>query len=161
MKKHIDIKSRAAYAQLYHINKFRKYLDQKNAEKLIHALVHSHTDHCNVLLTGLHEGPHRKLQMVQNTTARVLYKVVKWTKNILNIWNGDYGLRSRGAFILDVPRTKHKILHGRAFRAAAPKEWNDCQAVYAALKILIFPERILRLISFKQHIANDCLKKSV
>ena len=44
MKQLVKSKCRAAYAQLYNIGKVRKYLDHQSAEKLIHALVHSHID---------------------------------------------------------------------------------------------------------------------
>ena len=42
-EQHVKSKWRAAYAQLYNIGKVRKYLDHQRAEKLIYALVHSHT----------------------------------------------------------------------------------------------------------------------
>jgi hypothetical protein len=77
MEHHINTKCRAAYAQLYNIGKIRKYLDAKSAETLIHALVHSHIDYCNALLTGLPKCLIRKLQMVQNTAARVLCGIRK------------------------------------------------------------------------------------
>ena len=53
MEQHVKSKCRAAYAQLYIIGNVRKYLDHQSSEKLIHALVHSHIDYCNVLLIGL------------------------------------------------------------------------------------------------------------
>ena len=71
-------KCRAAYAQLYNIGKIRKYLDHLSADKLIHALVHSHIDTCNALLFGLPKYFIKKLQMVQNTAARVLCSVGKY-----------------------------------------------------------------------------------
>jgi len=72
MEEHISRKCRAAYAQLYNISKIRVYLDDASAEQLIHALVHSHIDYCNSLLSGLPKYLVRKLQMVQNSAARVL-----------------------------------------------------------------------------------------
>jgi hypothetical protein len=77
MEHHIKMKCRAAYGQLYSISKIRDYLDEKSAEQLIHALVHSHIDYCNVLLTGLPLVLIKKLQMVQNSAARVLCRVRK------------------------------------------------------------------------------------
>ena len=72
MTKHVKIKCRAACAQLYNIIKIRRYLDSQSAEILILALVRSHLDYCNSLLAGLPKYLTRKLQLVQNTAARVL-----------------------------------------------------------------------------------------
>ena len=72
MDQHIKVKCRAAYAQLYNIGKIRKYLNDKSAEQLIHALVDSHIDYCNALLVGLPKYLIQKLQMVQNTAASVI-----------------------------------------------------------------------------------------
>ena len=78
MEQHMKSKCRAAYAQLYNIGKIRKYLDHQSAEKLIHALVLSHIDYCNALLIGLPKYIIKKLQMVQNTAARVLCRIGKF-----------------------------------------------------------------------------------
>ena len=75
MEQYIKSKCGAAYAQLYNIRKVKKYLDHQSAEKLIHALVHSHIDYCNALLIGL---PKYLIQMVQNTAARVLCRIGKY-----------------------------------------------------------------------------------
>ena len=60
------------YSQLYSISKIRVYLDNASTDKLIHALVHSHIDYYNSLLSGLPKYLIPKLQMVQNSAARVL-----------------------------------------------------------------------------------------
>ena len=73
MIKHVKIKCQAAYAQLYNIIKIRRYLDSQSADILIHALVHSHLDYCNSLLAGLPKYLTRKLQLVQNTAAKVIW----------------------------------------------------------------------------------------
>ena len=78
MEKHINMKCRDAYGQLYNIAKIRKYLDFKSAERLVNALVHSHIDYCNALLIGLPQKLIKKLQMVQNSAARVLCRVRKF-----------------------------------------------------------------------------------
>ncbi len=77
MEHHIRVKCKAAYAQLYNISKVRRYLDQKTAEILIHSLVHSHIDYCNSLLIGVPKYLIKKMQMVQNTAARILWRVRK------------------------------------------------------------------------------------
>ena len=78
MEQHIKIKCIGAYAQLYNIAKIRKCLDFESAELLVNALVHTHIDYCNALLIGIPKKLIRKLQMVQNTAARVLCRVRKF-----------------------------------------------------------------------------------
>ena len=72
MAKHVKIKCQATYAQLYNIIKIRRYIDSQSAEILIHALVHSHLDYCKSFLAGLPKYITMKLQLVQNTAARLL-----------------------------------------------------------------------------------------
>ena len=78
MEQHVKSKCRAAYAQLYNIGKVRTYFDHQSAKKLIHALVHSHIDYCNALLVDLPKYLIQKVQMVQNTAARVLCRIGKY-----------------------------------------------------------------------------------
>ena len=78
MEVHVRTKCRDAYAQLYNITKIRKYLNFESAERLVNALVHTHLDYCNALLIGLPQKLIRKMQMVQNTAARVLCRVKKF-----------------------------------------------------------------------------------
>ncbi len=75
MEQHVKLKCKAAYAQLHNISQIRKYVDRKTAETLIHGLVHSQLDYCNALLAGLPKVLIHKLQMVQNSAARVLCRI--------------------------------------------------------------------------------------
>ena len=78
MEQHVKSKCRTAYAQLHNIGKVRQYFDHQSAENLMHALVHSHIDYCNALLVGLPKYLIQKMQMVQNTAARVLCRIGKY-----------------------------------------------------------------------------------
>ncbi len=73
MEQCIKIKCQA----VYNISKIRTYLGDTSAHILIHALLHSHLDYCNNLLTGLPNHLVHKLQLVQNSAARVLCQVSK------------------------------------------------------------------------------------
>lgn len=77
MAQHIKVKCQAAYAQLHNIARIRKHLDRESAEVLIHGLVFSHIDYCNILLYGLPKCFIKKLQMVMNSAARVLCRIPK------------------------------------------------------------------------------------
>ena len=145
------------YCQLYNIGKIRTFLDQESAEQLIHALVHSHIDYCNALLVGLPKCLISKLQMVQNTAAKVLCRVGKrlhwlpvefrvnykvclltvralrsgqpqYLSEMFTVRSSSYSLRSSDVLTLEVPRTRCKTLGDRAFKAAAPQLWNALPA---------------------------------
>ena len=63
-----------------HIRNFRRIrnsLDLNSAKLLANALVTSRLDYCNGLLYGINKGLSKKLQMVQNSLARVVIPSVK------------------------------------------------------------------------------------
>ena len=70
---------RSAYYHLHNIRRIHKYLSRESTEKLIHSFVTSHLDYCNGLLYGLPNNAIVKLQRVQNTEARVLYCVPRFS----------------------------------------------------------------------------------
>ena len=63
---------RAASYSLWHIGKLRNILDQPAIEKLIHAFITSKLDYCNSLFFGLPKYEIHKLQLIQNSAARLV-----------------------------------------------------------------------------------------
>ena len=63
---------KSAHFHLRNICKIRRYLDGKSTEILIHAFVSSKLDYCNSLLYGLPAYHINKLQLLQNTAARIV-----------------------------------------------------------------------------------------
>ena len=72
MESHISNVVRAASFHLRNISKIRKYLTLSSTEQLIHSFVTSRLDMCNSLLYGLPKKQIHRLQLLQNTAARIV-----------------------------------------------------------------------------------------
>ena len=78
METHINTICKKAHYQLHNIQRIRKYLNENAARTIVQALVTSRLDYCNSLLIGLPACLIRKLQLVQNTAARVIARSRKY-----------------------------------------------------------------------------------
>ena len=72
MEKHISEVCRSSYFHLHNLARIRKCLDRHTAEIMVHSLITSRLDYCNSVLYGASAGSLRRLQMVQNSAARIL-----------------------------------------------------------------------------------------
>ena len=71
-KQHIKIKCKAAMLNLLKIKATRKYLTTEACTKAVIALVMTHLDYANSILTGLPKASIHQLQRVQNMAARIV-----------------------------------------------------------------------------------------
>ena len=69
-----------AYYHLHNIRRIRKFLSQEATCTIIHAFITSQIDYCNSLMNGLPENLIKKLQRVQNTTARLVFNLRKYDR---------------------------------------------------------------------------------
>ena len=72
MERHVTSTCKSAYFHLRNIARICKFLPRLSLERLIHAFIFSKLDYCNVLFLGLPLCLLRKLQLVQNSAARLL-----------------------------------------------------------------------------------------
>ena len=71
LNEHIAKICKSSQYHLSNIGKIRKLLDQNTTEILLHAFVSSKMDNCNELLFGLPKYQLNRLQLIQNTAARI------------------------------------------------------------------------------------------
>ena len=82
MGDHVNNVCKGALAGIRKIGQIRSYLTEDATAKLVHhAFVTSRLDSCNSLLFGLPDHDIRKVQMVQNTAARLVLRV-SWREHI-------------------------------------------------------------------------------
>ena len=67
-----------SFNQFRNLSKIRKYLTQESSEIAVHAFITSKLDYCNSLLYGCGKMQLKKLQYVQNTTARIITETRKF-----------------------------------------------------------------------------------
>ena len=72
MKLHIKQKCRAALANCQQISMIRKYLTVAACKQIVHGLITSHMDYCNSVYYGLPKREIKRLQHVQNMTAKFI-----------------------------------------------------------------------------------------
>ena len=78
MDQHVAKACRTAYYHLHNIRRIRNYLTEDATQTIIHAFITSQIDYCNSLMSGLPAQLIKKLQRVQNTAARLIYKMRKY-----------------------------------------------------------------------------------
>ena len=130
MNEHISAICRSAYMHLHNIGRVRNCLDKKTAETLVHALITSRLDYCNSVLFGVSEKLIHRLQIVQNSAARIVTKSRKRT-HITPILKELHWLPVTYRIQYKALLTIFKILHG-----TAPKYLSELIAHYKPTRSL-------------------------
>ena len=115
MSTHILKTCKAGFYYLHNISRIRKFLSRETTETLIHAFVTSRLDYCNSLLYGLPNGLIHKLQCLQNSAARLLFRAPRYchiTPLLIELhW---LNIKHRIYFEIILITYKLKALHGTA-----------------------------------------------
>ena len=110
---HINKVLKSALFHLRNIAKVRSFLNQKDAEKLIHAFIFSRLDYCNAVLTGLPKGMIYKLQLIENSAARLLTRTRR-REHITPVLASLHWLPVRYRIDFKIILITYKALHGQA-----------------------------------------------
>ena len=110
---HIAKVCKVSHFHLRNISKIRKFLSKESTEILIHAFVSSKLDHCNSLLYGLPAYQLAKLQVLQNTAARVVSLTKKYD-HITPVLESLHWLPVKFRIVFKVLLLVYKALNGMA-----------------------------------------------
>ena len=113
MEAQISNTCKSAFYMLYNLRRIRKYLDQTNAETLIHAFISSKIDYCNGLLYGLPDTQIMKLQRIQNACARLVCSTSKFC-HITPLLKNLHWLPIRQRLAFKILLIVYKALNGQA-----------------------------------------------
>ena len=106
-------------------------------ELIIHAFLSSRLEYCDGLFSCLNNKELSRLQLVQNSAARILILILVLTFRALHGQVPPYisdliqpyilprALRSVDQNLLMVPRTRFRTRGDRSLQAVAPRLWND------------------------------------
>ena len=130
MSSHINSICRSASLALRNIGRVRKYLDQANTERLVHAFITSRLDYCNSLLHGLPVKEISKLQRLRNSAARLVLKC-KVRDHITPSMEKLHWLPVEHRIIFKVLLMSFKIING-----CAPEYLSDLLETYVPTRSL-------------------------
>ena len=72
MSTHVSSLCQSISYSLYRISRIRRFLSRTDTERLIHAFVSSRLDYCNSMLYAIPDSLTRRLQVLQNSAARIV-----------------------------------------------------------------------------------------
>ena len=119
LDKHLNISShinnicKSASLAIRNIGRIRRYLNQADTERLVHAFVTSKLGSCNSLLYGVASSQIDKLQRIQNTAARLVIRSKKFT-HITPVLRDLHWLPVKNRIIFKILLLTYKALKGIA-----------------------------------------------
>ena len=148
MKHHVSHVVQSANYHLRNISRIRKCLSLEVAKQVITSLVLSRLDYCNSLLFGVPSTIIYKLQLIQNTAAKVIFKkrkydhITPWLKSL-------HWLTIDKRIIFKILLIIFKCLHGMA-----PSYLSDLISIYQPGRPLRSSNDISRLVPKSSRLVN-------
>ena len=113
LRTHINNICRSGSLSLHELSKIRKFLSQKDTERVVHAFISSKLDYCNGLLYGSPSSEIQKLQRLQNLA------------NLLTSYKPVRTLRISRSNNLSVPSSRNSTYGNRSFACVFTRLWNQ------------------------------------
>ena len=110
---HVNNICKACYGQLRSIARIRPNLTEEATKTLVHSFVTSRLDSCNSILYGLSDQTLHKLQLVQNSAARIITRT-KRHEHITPILKRLHWLPIKYRIVYKICLTVFKCLQGKA-----------------------------------------------
>lgn len=113
MEHHVNTVCKSCYSQLRQIGRIRQYLTIDATKSVINSLVTSRLDYCNSLLNGLPKTVLNKLQIVQNTAARIITRTSR-SSHITLVLKELHWLPVQYRIHFKILTHTYKALHGQS-----------------------------------------------
>ncbi len=138
LEQHVKSVTSKAFFQIQNVRTIRKYLSQETTECLVHAYITSRLDFCNSLLYGLPQCLVRKLQLAQNTAAR-LVTLSRWSDHITPVLMTLHWLPVHERITFKILLLVYKVLHGLApqYLAELVTLYSPCRSLRSCDKMLL------------------------
>ena len=137
MNSFVSAKCKAASFALCKLGRVRQYLDAKTTKKLVQALVTCHLDYCNSLLFNMPDSQLNRLQVIQNSAARLITRTKKQS-HITPVLKQLHWLPVQSHLMFKVLLLTFQCLH-----AMAPKYLRECLIRYVPSRNLRSTEKDL------------------
>ena len=113
MDRHVVKTCQAGYFQLRSIRSVQRALPPDALERLVHAFISARLDYCNAVLVGLPVKSLNKLQLLQNSAARVVSRTGKY-EHITPVLKALHWLPVKQRIDYKILTMAYKALHGLA-----------------------------------------------
>ena len=113
MESHVNAVVSHCFKLIRDVARIRHLLSDRDTESLMHAIVSSRIDYCNVLLYGVNKSVILKLQKVQNAAARLISKRRK-QEPVRDVLNDLHWLPVEKRIIFKLLVFTYKIINGIA-----------------------------------------------